>query len=107
MVPDARGSRELSFLEKDMTTNQFSESIQSFILEKFPLSRKRGIGFEDDLLESGILDSLGILDLVAFVEQTFAIVLSDDELVPENFRTIQRLVAFVERKSQGQVKLPQ
>jgi acyl carrier protein len=81
-----------------MTTNHLNERIRQFLLEKFPLARKRGLSFQNDLLESGILDSLGILDLVAFVEQNFGIVLSDDELLPENFQTIERLTAFVQSK---------
>ena len=81
------------------TTDHLNERIRNFLLEKFPLARKRGIGFEDDLLESGILDSLGILDLVSFVEQNFGIVLSDDELLPENFQTIERVTAFVQSKN--------
>jgi acyl carrier protein len=81
------------------TNNELNERIKDFLIEKFPLARKRGITFQDDLLESGILDSLGILELVAFVEQNFGIVLSDDELLPENFQTIERLSAFVVSKS--------
>ncbi len=75
-----------------------SEQIKSFILKKFPLARKRGLEDSDPLLESGILDSLGILDVVGFVEQQFAISISDEELVPENFHTVESLVAFVQRK---------
>jgi acyl carrier protein len=82
-----------------MTTNHLNERIRNFIVEKFPLARKRGINFQDNLLESGILDSLGILDLVAFVEQNFGIVLTDDELVPENFQSIEHLTGFVQSKS--------
>ena len=78
-----------------MTENHLKDRIRNFVLEKFPLARKRGIAFQDDLLESGILDSLGILELVGFVEQNFGIVLSDDELVPENFQTIERLTVFI------------
>lgn len=82
-----------------MTTNHLNERIRNFIVEKFPLARKRGINFQDNLLESGILDSLGILDLVAFVEQNFGIVLTDEELVPEHFQSIDRLAAFIQTKS--------
>ena len=78
-----------------MSNVQMQEQIQAFIFEKFPLSRKRSLTPQVDLLESGILDSLGILDLVSFVEQTFGIVVNDEELVPENFRSIESLSAFV------------
>jgi acyl carrier protein len=79
--------------------NAVSEQIRGFILEKFPLARKQGLKSGDKLLEGGILDSLGVLDLVSFVEQEFAIQISDDELVPDNFQTIEQLAAFVQAKS--------
>lgn len=82
-----------------MNTDNLNQRIQAFLLDKFPLARKRGVGFQDDLLQGGILDSLAILDLVAFVEQNFGIVLSDEELIPENFQTIERLSVFVQGKS--------
>lgn len=89
-----------------MTSNHLNESIRNFILEKFPLARKRGVRFDDNLLESGIVDSLGILDLVSFLEQRLGITLSDEELIPDNFQTIDRLSAFVQSKLPSEVKLP-
>ena len=74
------------------------ERIVGFILEKFPLARKHPIASDDNLLENGIIDSLGILDLVSFLEQEFGIVVADDELIPENFQSVARLTGFVEQK---------
>ncbi|HEY2547621.1 MAG TPA: phosphopantetheine-binding protein [Candidatus Acidoferrum sp.] len=82
-----------------MAENHLSEKIREFILEKFPLARKQQLKNSDALLESGILDSLGILDLVNYIEQQFSIGVSDDELIPENFQTVDRIAAFVESKS--------
>ena len=82
-----------------MTGNHLDLKIRGFILEKFPLARKEQIKGSDALLESGILDSLGILDLVTFLEQEFSITIADDELVPDNFQTIDGIVAFVERRT--------
>jgi acyl carrier protein len=82
-----------------MTGNHLDLKIRGFILEKFPLARKQQIKGSDALLESGILDSLGILDLVTFLEQEFSITIADDELVPDNFQTIDGIVAFVERRT--------
>jgi acyl carrier protein len=76
-------------------TNNVGERINEFVLRTFPLARKRTLNPQDDLLESGIVDSLGILDLVAFIEQEFAIQVSDEDLLPENFNTVDRLTAFV------------
>jgi acyl carrier protein len=73
--------------------------IREFILEKFPLARKHQLKDSDTLLESGILDSLGVLDLVNFLEREFSVGVVDDELIPENFQTIDRISAFVESKT--------
>jgi acyl carrier protein len=74
-------------------------SIRTFILEKFPTAKNRGLSDDLPLLESGIIDSLGVLDVVGFLEQTFRIKIDDDELTPDNFANIRRLVAFVESKN--------
>jgi acyl carrier protein len=72
--------------------------IRTFILGQFPLARKRGVGDDDPLLGQGILDSLGILEVVAFVEREFEITVEDDELVPESFESIGSIARFVDRK---------
>jgi acyl carrier protein len=51
------------------------------------------------LLEEGIMDSTGVLDLVAFIEESFSIRVEDEELIPENLDSVDRLVAFVEKKT--------
>ncbi len=75
------------------------DQIKTFLLAKFPLARKRSLDINLPLLESGIVDSVGVLDLVAFLEQHFSISVSDEELTPENFYNIQCLGSFVEEKS--------
>lgn len=78
--------------------------IRSFIVQKFPAARKKSIDDGTPLLESGIIDSLGMLDVVAFLEGSFNIKVLDDELVPENFADINRMAAFAEKKqSQSRV----
>jgi len=84
-----------------MAGNHLNTKIRLFILEKFPLARKQQLKDSDALLESGILDSLGVLDLVGFLEQEFSFTVADDELVPENFQNVERIVAFVERRTAG------
>jgi acyl carrier protein len=72
--------------------------IRQFIIQHFPSARRAELGSQEALLENGIVDSLGVLDLVSFMEQAFAITISDDELLPENFQTIERLAKFIENK---------
>ena len=53
---------------------------------------------EENLLAQGIIDSMGILSLVSFMETRFGIKTSDDDMVPENFETLEALRRFVEKK---------
>ena len=50
----------------------------------------------DSMLEAGILDSLGVLELVGFIERQYAVKVTEDEMMPENFDTIDAIVAFVQ-----------
>ena len=52
----------------------------------------------DSFLESGTLDSTGIMELILFLEETFGLKVSDEDMVPENLDSIDSLVAYVERK---------
>lgn len=79
-------------------TTTISNSTRQFILEHFPSSRRGRLDDTDPLLESGVIDSLGVLDLVAFIESEFTITVDDEELLPENFQDIARIAAYVERK---------
>ncbi len=81
--------------------NGVSERLRGFILEKFPLARKRGLSNDELLLETGIVDSLGVLDLVGFIEQEFSISVADEELTPENFQTIGGLADFIRKKGRA------
>lgn len=78
-----------------------TDAVREFILGNFPSARRRPLGNDDPLLESGILDSLGVLDIVGFIESEFGIAAEDDELVPDNFRTIQHIANYVQSKQNG------
>ena len=75
-----------------------SEQIKTFIFGQFPLARTNNVTNDRALLESGILDSLGILDIVTFIEATYEINVIDDDLIPENFQTINHIVEFIKKK---------
>jgi acyl carrier protein len=78
--------------------------VTHFIFDKFPLARKRQLNDDASLLETGIVDSIGILEIVTFLEQEFAVRVEDDDLVPENLGTIANITSFVTRKSDGRPK---
>jgi acyl carrier protein len=75
------------------------EQIRQYLAENFLFS-SNGFNLGDDasLLEEGIVDSTGVLELVLFVEETYNVEVADDEIVPENFDTVNYLAAYVGRK---------
>ena len=82
-------------------TTEIQSRIRLFILEKFPSARKRALSDAAPLLESGVIDSLGVLDVVNFLEQAFDIKIEDEELTADNFGSIQLLTFFVQKKRTG------
>jgi acyl carrier protein len=79
--------------------NQDSTAVlKEFILKRFPAARHASFGNDDPLLESGLVDSMGILEIVAFLEKQFGISVTDEELTPENFQSLNSLSGFVGRK---------
>ncbi len=73
-------------------------------LEKFLLSDiasdlgKKTLDPDENLLEQSIIDSLGILKLVTFLEEAFGIQVIDEDIVPENFQSLNSMASFVEQK---------
>ncbi|ABC76255.1 acyl carrier protein [Syntrophus aciditrophicus SB] len=74
------------------------EFIQTEIMKKGDLS---GVKDSDSLIESGIIDSLGIQILLEYLEKSFSVSISDDELVPENFESIDAIAEFIGKKQAG------
>jgi acyl carrier protein len=55
----------------------------------------------DDLIEKGIIDSLGIMKLLMFLENEYSLKISDDELTPENFQSHDTILSLIDRKLAG------
>ncbi|HUJ19257.1 MAG TPA: phosphopantetheine-binding protein [Nitrospirota bacterium] len=76
-------------------------------IEKFLLSEiagdlgKKSLDPDEDLLEQRIIDSMGILKLVVFLEKSHGIKVQDEDVVPENFQSLNSMVRFVEQKMQS------
>ena len=82
-----------------MRSETTSENVRNFIEEN--LMRDTGTARlepEDNLIELGIIDSLGIQKLIGFLESSFSIEISDEELLPENFETVTAICSFVNGK---------
>lgn len=78
------------------------ESIERVLLTEIAVGLgKKTLTPDEDLLEQGIIDSLGLMKLIAFLEDTFSIKIMDDEIVPENFQSLNSMVALVEKQMQN------
>jgi acyl carrier protein len=83
--------------------NDISATLRDFICQNFLFGQPFTLSDEDSLLEHGLIDSTGIMELVAFLEQRYAIAIADDELVPENLDSIDNLVCFLHSKQPSAV----
>ena len=73
--------------------------LRKFIVENFMFGQENQ-DFSDDasMLENGLIDSTGVLELVAFVEEKYGISVADEELVPANFDSVDNLAEYVRKK---------
>jgi acyl carrier protein len=74
------------------------DHVRAFILEAFYVSDPAELSDDLSLIDSGIVDSTGMLDVILFIEEEFAIRVADTETSPENLETISRIAAYVMRK---------
>ncbi len=77
---------------------ELSDSIRQFIIENFLFEEDEKLQEDTSFLESGIIDSTGILELVTFLEETFDITVEDEELIPENLDSIGNVVKYLQTK---------
>lgn len=73
--------------------------IKQFILKEIMASKSEdSLNDEQSLIQSGIIDSLTIMKILYFLEETFKIKVADDELIPENFETLNAINGMMQRK---------
>lgn len=76
--------------------------LRAFIVENFLFGDdSTPLGGEQSLIDSDMVDSTGILELVSFLEERFGIALANADIVPANLDSIDRIAAFVERKREA------
>ena len=81
-------------MEKNTT---IQEKVKKYIVEA-SLSDSSKINDDTQIFESGLLDSMGLLFLIEFLKENFNVDVNDDELNPQNFESINSIVAFVSNK---------
>ena len=79
--------------------------VRQFVVENFLFGQgSTELRDDESLLDRGLIDSTGVLELVGFLERRYNISVDDRELIPDNLDSIARIVAFVEAKLRAQVK---
>ena len=78
------------------------KTIREFILESYLFTDDQSVlKDEQSLLEAGIIDSTGILELIDFIGTSFEVEVEDDEMIPDNFDSVDSIVAYITRKTAG------
>ena len=72
--------------------------IRAYLTEHRASEEVDGFADGDSLLELGVIDSLSMVDLIAHLEKTYEITIAEDDMVPENFDSVDAIVAYVEKK---------
>jgi len=79
-------------------TKVIEDLIIRFILATYPRAHQKGLDSNTLLLENGVVDSIGVLELVGFLETEFGVAVADEDLNADNFRTVAQIGAFVQAK---------
>jgi acyl carrier protein len=76
-----------------------TQRVRSYILENYLFTDDpQALDDEDSFLEKGIIDSTGIMEVIFFLEDSFGITVDDDDMIPENLDSVNRIAAFIGRK---------
>ncbi len=81
--------------------SDLKQELRQFIDENFLFGVPTPYTNDDSLLENSIIDSTGVLELIAHLEGTYGFRVTDDELIPENLDSVDAIVQFINEKSAG------
>lgn len=82
-----------------MAVLEIKSKLREFIINNFLIGNESNLNDEDSFMGKGIVDSTGILEVVSFVEENFGFKIADDELLPENLDSINKLTAFISKNN--------
>lgn len=77
---------------------KLQQQIRDFVTANFYVADPKALEDRTSLLDQGIIDSTGVLEVIMFIESTFGVTVEDSEMLPENLDSIERIAAFVARK---------
>ncbi|MBV8552850.1 MAG: acyl carrier protein [Acidobacteriaceae bacterium] len=75
------------------------EQIRTYITENLIFDKSIKFGNDDSFIREGLIDSMGVMELVGYVSSQFGITVEQDDVIPDNFDSVNKLVAFINRKT--------
>ena len=84
--------------EHPIETAEIKDAIRQYIVDVLLLGEDKNFTDAASLLDTGVLDSTGAMELVAFLEETFGVSISDSEIIADNLDSVDRIGALIERK---------
>jgi acyl carrier protein len=84
-----------------MHTTDVQLETYKFIVDNFMFGQAAGLGYDESLLQKGVIDSTGVLELVSFLQDNFKITVEDEEIIPANLETVNGIVSYVTKKLNG------
>ena len=80
-------------------TQPIDHAVRHFIVERFLYGDQSApLADEDSLLDKGIIDSTGVLELVSYLQSEFGIEIPDEEIIPDNLDSITKLTRYIQHK---------
>lgn len=73
-------------------------AVKEFIIENFLFGEEEQLMPDTDFFDKGIIDSTGVIELVSFLEEKFNITIDDDELIPQNLSSLNKVDVFLQKK---------
>lgn len=83
---------------QDISWEKIADDVHTYLREYFMLFPSMELSPSTSLIDSGIIDSTGASELVAFLEARYDFMIEDEEFVPDNLDSIEKIAAFVSRK---------
>jgi acyl carrier protein len=82
--------------------DQVRDKVRDFILQNYLFTTDpAALGLDDSLLERGVVDSSGMMEIIFFIEEQLGVKMREDEMIPDNLDSVNKITRFVQARLQG------
>jgi acyl carrier protein len=99
---ELRHSAEAPTARSAFMSDSARDKIRDFILQNYLFTTDpAALGLDDSLLDRGVVDSSGMMEIIFFIEEQLGVTMRDDEMVPDNLDSVNKITKFVQGKLKG------